>query len=138
MAMSKKEREQFAALETKFRMTAALRWTDAVPFDLMPPAPGSADGEISGFIFNTYNLKVEPAWSNSVIHGRGYASEAEHRATRGSASQRGIAMHSTRLRALRALRHSLEVEAAARLMEVDRMIEAEEDATRTGDFDADA
>lgn len=122
MAMTKAERERMAELEVALREALALRWTDLVTPDI--PKPGYQE-KTSGFVFNAYSSDVRPAWSSSAYHGIGYSSEEEQRASRLSARQQGIPLFSTRLLALRGLRHELECEAAKRLAAIDAQIEAE-------------
>jgi hypothetical protein len=106
------------ALERELREAKALRWTDPVRKDVPPPAAGSTT---SGFVFNAHNGSVSPAWSKSVAHGIGsHAPQSQC-----SGSQNGISMFSSRLLALRALRHEVERESAKRLAAIDKEIEAE-------------
>lgn len=122
MAMNKKELARMAELEKELREAKALRFTELVEKDIPVPKWNESS---SGFIFNAYLMNVSPAWSNSVHHGIGYATEKEHRASRSSASQRGIEMYSTRLLALRAMRNVVEQKAAAELAKIDLAIEFE-------------
>lgn len=119
--MNKKEQAYVAELEQRLRIQGALRWTEKVHHDL--PVPGYGE-KTSGFYANTYNGEVRPAWSEMNAHATGYKSREEM--GRSSASQRGIPLYSTRLRALRGLRNALELEAAQRLAAVDVLIEKEE------------
>jgi len=109
-----------AELETALREALALRWTGPVEKDVQIPASGITT---SGFVFNAYNASVSPAWSKTVAHGIGRAQPENG----SGASQNGIAMFSTRLLALRGLRHELEREPARRLAAIDAQIEAELD-----------
>lgn len=110
MAMTKKERE--ALREAK--LLAALRWTTQLDPDLPTPAYGE---KTAGWAV-CYDT-VQQAWSRHATHGKG--SEVGS----GMASQRGIPLHSTRLRALRALRHVTELRCAEELLRIDEQIAAE-------------
>ena len=123
MAMTKKEKAAFDALLLRAETLAALRWTGPVAFDV--PAPGYDDGYRTGF-----DISGNPAWSNSITHGSGPCPSAGDYYR--SASQKPAAMFSTRLLALKALRHETEKRCAADLLKIDRQIseaEAEEGAT---------
>jgi hypothetical protein len=118
MAMTKKEKEYVENLEKELRIRAALVWTPKVEEDLPPPIPGSG-GETSGWVYNRYNLRVDTAWSSSVSHGTGYTSRKHS----SYASQKSIPLFSTRLLALKALRNEVELDAAMKLAEIDKLIE---------------
>jgi hypothetical protein len=124
MAMTKKERAAFDALEKQLRTVAALRWTSAIAPDVDPPT--ASGDETCGWITNAYTATVSPAWSGVVCHGIGVFSRKE---ARSSGSQRSVCLHSTKLRALQALRHEMECKFAAALAAVDKQIE---DAATTG------
>ncbi|WP_134043815.1 hypothetical protein [Paraburkholderia caballeronis] len=126
MAMTKAEKARVEQLETELREAKALRWTERVTPDIPVPMGGSF-AETSGYtlIGSRDYIRVEPAWSSCVFHGTGYASSKEQKAHRGSASQKGIALYSTRLLALRAMRFEIESGAAKRLSSIDKMIEDE-------------
>lgn len=118
MAMTKKERAEFDAALEKARILGALRWTEPVKPDLKP-----ADGKsITGWQTGTYGRgSVRQMWSEGWAHGSG-----AKRIANGSASQGGISLHSTQLRALKALRHEVELESAEKLARIDKMIEDEQ------------
>jgi len=117
MAMTKKEKAAFDALLLRAETLAALRWTGPVAFDV--PAPGYGDGYRTGF-----DINGNPAWSNSIAHGSGPCpNDGDYYRC---ASQRSAAMFSTRLLALRALRHGTEKRCAAELLKIDRQIAAAE------------
>jgi hypothetical protein len=99
----------------------ALRWTEEVGTDLIPPQPGELGNRmIKGFLFSTYgNGEVKPACSSSVYHNYG---SSEKTTTQGSRS-----LYSTRLLALKGLRGQVEYECAKKLARIDVMIEAERD-----------
>ena len=112
MAMTKKEREALEAAKA----CAALRWTDGAQKDVPPPV-GSE--ESSGYCFNEARGQAYAAWSTSMIHGEG-ETRSDPYASRGA-----IGLFSTRLLALKAMRHAAETKAANRLRAIDRMIEDE-------------
>ncbi|CUJ97984.1 Uncharacterised protein [Achromobacter sp. 2789STDY5608615] len=126
MAMTKKERETFAALEQRLRVTAALRWTEPVGPDTKPPEAGAY---ATGFFINVHTREVGAGWTSSVVHGRG---ELPAPGTYRSGSQGGRSLYSSRLLALRALRHQVETSAATWLADIDRKIEAEIDGQQSG------
>jgi hypothetical protein len=121
MPMTKKERQEVEELRAELFLRQALRWTEPHKSDI--PAPKGFDEEASGFVFNWHSLRVEPAWSSSVVHGRGYATSKEQRKNGSSGTQKGIPLYSNRMLALRAMRHAVERECASKLAEVDRQIE---------------
>lgn len=125
MAMNKKEQAEMQALRDKLALVSALRWTEPVARDLPPPS--TFNGETSGFEFNSYSGTVLPAWSNSSAHGIGRPSREKGY----SASQNSRTLFSTRLLALKALRHEVEIEAAKKLAKIDSEIEAELATTAT-------
>ena len=116
MAMNKKEREELEAAKT----VAALRWTAPVHTDVPPPEP-STGGETNGWDFNSHSMRVRRSWSTCISHGEGESNDRRY----GSAAQGGVHLFSTRLLALRAMRHQIERTVAATLRSVDRMIEEE-------------
>lgn len=119
MAMTKKERETFGAALKKAEILGALRWTAPVEKDVPPPK------DLYSYTqgFETNRACVKEAWSGCVNHGEGKAPTPDSRYY--SASQRPIWLYSTRLLALRALRHNKEIEAAEELRKIDRMIAEE-------------
>ena len=112
MAMTKKERAEMDAAITRAETLAALRWTEDVKPDLPVPEWGQ---HTEGWI--VFSDRVEEAWSESVRHGLG------RDRSRGG-SQRGMWLHSTRSRALKALRHQTEMAAAERLRAIDIALRA--------------
>ena len=116
--MSKKERAEFDAALLKAETFGALRWTSPVERDVRPPTGSMNYSE--GWDFNEYSKKVWFGWSSAVAHGNGAApnERADHR----SGSQPSRALFSTKTKALAAMRHELELMAAADLLKVDKMI----------------
>lgn len=93
---------------------AALRWTDPAP----PPDVQTPDtfGELSrGYVFNAYARRIDVACSSSASHAIGQTD----RTTRSWP----LALYSTRLRALQALRNAMEQEYAQQLCAIDLLIE---------------
>jgi len=125
MAMTKKERAEFQAAIDRADTLAALRWTAPVPKDVKPPQRSSE--YVAGWVFNTYSQVVEEAWTTGGSHGSGPIPTVEQRRY-STGSQHSRAMYSTKLLALRALRHSVECKAASDLMKIDRQIAEAEKA----------
>jgi hypothetical protein len=119
MAMTKKEREQMDAAIQKAELLAALRWTAPVEKDLPPP---DKSGEYSeGWDCNLSAQRVYVAWSDYVGHGSGHA---PINYSQRNGSQKSIWLYSTREKALAALRHAIEKEAASKLLACDKQIKA--------------
>jgi hypothetical protein len=110
--MAKKRRE---APKPEAVPREALRWTEPVLPDVMPPKGG--DDLSKGFLHNSYSMRAEPACSSSVYHGIGRNDKTTSQGTRH--------LYSTRLLALKAMRHEVENEAAKKLHEIDKLIEQE-------------
>lgn len=115
MAMNKKERKLIEDLQAAL----SLRWTDKVEKDV--PIPKSCDGLVIGYTYNSYVLRAERSCSDSVHHALGRTDR--------TTSQRGIAMYSSKLLALMAMRNEVELRIAKELRDIDRLIEAEKQAT---------
>lgn len=115
MAMNKKEQAAFAELQKDLLIARALRFTDPVPADIPIPERGLA----KGWLFNSYlgNPDVARACSSSVSHCYG-----DDNAT---TSQGATRLYSTKLLALRALRHAVELKCAEILAGIDLQIEDE-------------
>lgn len=109
MAMTKKEREA---------MEAALRWTAPVERDVRPPKEW--DRRSLGWDMNSHSGTVREAWSEINSHGDGHAAKPDIHYY--SASQGCRSLYSTKALALAALRHELELKAAASLLAVDRQL----------------
>ena len=117
MAMTKKEQAAMQAAIDRAEMLAALRWTSPVARDVGVPLQGYSEG----WEYNAHAKRVWQGWSNSVSHGEGNAPEAgKYR----SGSQGSRRMFSTQAKALAAMRHEIELKAAADLMSLDRQIAA--------------
>lgn len=111
--MTKKEQEQVRQLKERLSTLAALRWTDEVLPDI--PIPGFNDPLAKGYT-PCYD-RVEPACSSSGFHAVGRQDK--------TGSQRPLSLYSTRLLALKALRHQMELGFAKKLATVDLWIAAE-------------
>lgn len=119
--MNKKEKAAFDAAIAQAQLLAALRWTEKVEKDLQPPAPfGNRDDSI-GYDFNSYSHIVAEKWSSSISHGD--MPKRQH-----SGSQNSVYLFSTKLRALKALRHQVELDSAKVLRLIDLRITAESEA----------
>jgi len=116
MAMTKKERAEVDALILKAETLAALRWTSPATRDVLPPKSGYTEG----WDFNAHGKRVWLGWSGVTNHGTGAAPKLSERYK--SASQNSRHMHSTEALALAAMRHEIELLAAADLLAIDRRI----------------
>lgn len=121
MAMNKAEKK---LLEDAY-VQGALRWTQPIEPDLLPPGylPGtSSGGFIQGWDYNQYSQNVFPAWSDSISHGsETYTTNWKIRA--GSQGRRRL--YSTKALALKALRASLEYKTAVELRKIDKLLAEE-------------
>ena len=117
MPMTRRERERLERAET----LAAMRWSAPVPRDV--PAPEYGDPPTTGWDFNALSGRVWEGWSDSSAHGVGRARTPEY-----SAIQGPRAMYSSRLLALKAMRHEVEKIAARDLYGIDRKIDEAEAA----------
>lgn len=123
MAMSKRERDAFDKLADELRIAKAFRFTEPVDRDVPRPEGGEMT---TGWDFNAYSVLhgygaesgVKELWSKCVSHGN-----MPYSPNRGS--QGGMSLFSSKLLALRALRHELEEAFARKLAEVDAQIERE-------------
>lgn len=124
MAMTKKEQAQVNLEIAKWRHMAALHWTPDVRPDVEPPSfNGGSSKYHTGFDFNVHTGQVFEAWSGCTSHGTGQPPQP---GKYGYGSQGARHLYSTRLRALQALRHAVESASAARLVAIDKLIEAEQ------------
>lgn len=109
MSMTKKEKAEMQAL----RVLAALRWSDPVAPDVMPPE----EGFVIGWRASSYSGHVEKAWTESGRHGHGHTPQPP-----GHGSQRGVHLYSTKLLALRATRYEMARRFANELAAIDAKI----------------
>lgn len=113
---SKQELIKMKSEEESIKVKMALRFTDEVLPDLKKPEYSS--GEMTkGWSFNSYNMSVGKACSTSNSH----SVWGDEKTT----SQGGIDIFSTRILALKAMRHEVEMECAYNLRKIDIMIEGE-------------
>lgn len=117
MAMTKKEQAEMKSAIDRADTLAALRWTVPVRRDVDVPQ----DGYSEGWDYNAWTREVFIGLSCSFSHGTGPAPEVgKHR----SGSQRPRRYYSTQALALAAMRHYIEIKAAADLLKIDRQIAA--------------
>ncbi|MGZ5222021.1 MAG: hypothetical protein ACXWC7_18190 [Chitinophagaceae bacterium] len=110
--MTKKEKEVFDAAILRAETLAALRWT----MPDKPDIPIPKDGMTTGWLYSLVSRKVYEAWSHSKFHGdMPYMPKYEQ-------YKNGAALYSTKARALAALRHAMEEQAASDLLAVDKRI----------------
>jgi len=115
----KKLKEQIKIAEEQRNLALALRWTEKVMPDVAKPEAGS-NVKTQGFIFNCHTAQVDAMWSESTRHGRASSPVNGY--------QGSISMYSTKLLALKALRHEIEVRSAEALRDIDKRIAAELEA----------
>ena len=128
MAMTKKEKAAMDAAILRAETLAALRWTGPVLPDVMPPSGG---GYSEGWDYDAYSKRVWFGWRGCVTHGDGPApKDGKHPYVW---SQQSRCMFSTRLLALRALRHEEEKRCADDLLKIDRQIASAETEEGTSD-----
>ena len=115
MGMNKREQAEMESLKQQLREAKALRFTEDVEPDLMPP---DAWGElVKGWRFNKHNSAVSRGCTSSCLHG--FCGD-EVLNTRGA-----IRLYSTKLLCLRGLRHAKELDYAKSLAAIDKLIEEE-------------
>lgn len=117
--MNKKEQAAVQSLKDQLALWKALRWTEKVEPDM--PVPDSYSALAVGYTTlggSSDSARVEPSCSSSVFHAWGRQDKTD--------TQQGIRQHSTRLRALKALRNEVEIACARRLVRIDEMIGKEQ------------
>lgn len=129
MAMNKKEQAEMAALKKQLAVASAFVRTPAVEKDLPPPEFAATIKYTHGFDINMHSKSVLEYWSGSVST---HTENPEFKKGYMSGSQGGIALYSTRLLALKALRHAVENQAAESLAKIDMQIAAEIQAQQEG------
>lgn len=124
MAMTKKERAAWEAMEAELAQLRALTAADTQAPERDIPAPKWGEPSTSGWDFNKYRMghygissAIYPAWSDTTAHGEGKC-----RSNGASGSQKSIALFSTREKALRALRAAVVAEYASKLAIIDAEI----------------
>lgn len=118
MAMNKKEKEQLDNAVRLMAVNRSLRWSDYRP-DRDVCVPDGINEFVNGWSINTHSGRVHKSWSSTVSHGDGWVESGERPKY---ASQRGIAQYSTEEKALKALRHCMEMKFAEALYEIDQWI----------------
>lgn len=118
MAMTKKEQAEMEDLKRQLAIAKAFRFTNPVNKDVAPPSGGWGSTLSTGWVFNSYTKKVDVACSSQVHHAIGKTDK--------TSTQNPIWMFSSKLLALKALRHDLERKFAEELANIDKMIEIEE------------
>jgi adenosylmethionine-8-amino-7-oxononanoate aminotransferase len=116
MSMTKKEQAEFDRVVDELRLVAALRWTEAPAGPDVPPP--SAFGLTLGYLpiaVGSDSARVSEACSSAVSHGLTHTK---------TTTQHPMALYSTRLMALRALRHKVELRCARQLADIDKQITA--------------
>jgi len=113
MAMNKKEIELVEDMKTKL----ALRFTEEILPDIDKPSSEKMYEIINGWSFNSYSLRIEKSCSSSHFHSISNWDK--------TTSQQGIKQYSSRLLALKAMRHEVELKCAKELRKIDLMIEKE-------------
>lgn len=96
------------------RIRAALRWTEDAPKPDVEPPEGWRE-LTTGYTFNAYTQRVDIACSSPVDHAIGRTDKTTTQGARW--------LYSTRERAFRALRATLERSFAEQLEAIDRMME---------------
>ena len=117
--MTKKEKAEMQTALDRAETLAALRWTAPVQRDVGV----SENGYSEGWDYNSYNQIVFRGWSGRVSHGKGPAPTPETM-RRVSGIQGARRLYSTEALALAAMRHDIELKAAADLLKIDRQIAA--------------
>lgn len=115
--MSKAERARQAAeaAAERARIAQALRWTTPTAPDVPPP---TGAGLSEGWTYILSQARVAIACSSATAQGIGRSDRTTWRGA--------IWLYSSRLRALQALRHAVELRVAKELAEIDRAIEDEQ------------
>jgi len=104
---------------SELKLRGALHWTVPVMPDVPAPVGISNAMTVGWFPVGTGNYaRVEPGCSSSVYHAVGRIDK--------TTSQGTVNLYSSRLAALKMLRHNTELDAAHYLTQIDKMIEAEE------------
>ena len=111
MAMNKKEKDYVEELEIKL----ALRFTEPVEKDLFPDEDYKII--VNGYSYNSYSQRVEKSCSTKMNHSLSGWDK--------TTSQNGIKQYSTKIKALKAMRHEMEINFAKALYKIDKLIEAE-------------
>ena len=115
MAMSQKEKSMLEDALSKIEITSALHWTKGADPDIAIPA--KKDEITEGWLFHTSSKKAVESWSSSSNHG-----DMPFLSKYDTQYKKGSALFSTKSKALMALRHAVEEQAAKDLLEIDKKI----------------
>ena len=121
--MNKAEREKLNEAQKELSIARALHWSrhEALGPDL--PAPKFGEKHTVGWRINVHTRYVSLGWSECVANGNGaYPVGDDPRC----ASQGGVQLYSSELRALQDLRHAVERQSAIALALIDSKILAAE------------
>ena len=120
--MARETKAQIAAeAALRIRQHAALRWSENPPAPDVP-MPVYGEPEVFGFVFNLYAMSVSHArCTTSYI---AISDDIARLHSNPSWQQTRVPMFSTRARALAAMRHAAEREAAEQLERIDQMAAA--------------
>lgn len=122
MAMNKKEQAELEQAKRDAALAKALRWTDAKPEkDVVIPERGrhTTGWDYYCTSYSGVSGRIYQKWSENGRHGDGDGTE------RINGSQNGIALYSTKILALKALRAEMELACANELLKIDQQIEKE-------------
>jgi hypothetical protein len=129
VAMNKKEKAELERWKTR----AALSWSVAVEPDVMPPTDHSYRDGFLPVASGSDRPRVDFVRTWSRLHTSALSEDYKFVRTR---SQGARELYSSRLLALKALRHQVEEECAKRLRRIDAQIENEEARAASGPEDA--
>ncbi|MDT4321872.1 hypothetical protein [Klebsiella aerogenes] len=118
MAMNKREREQLENAIRLMVINRSLRWSD-YSADKDVGAPDDYREYVNGWSINTSTMRVYKTWSSAIYHGDGWVFDGKRPS---HASQNPISQYSSKEKALRALRHYMEMKFAEALYEIDKQI----------------
>lgn len=120
MAMTKAERQRMEALEHELALERAFRLGSPVETDVAPPAGNEPDS--FGYTINHFAKAIFPARTGAVSHAVGHAGGFEFPHRNAYRAPHGIALFSTRAKALRALRFKVARDAAEHLLRIDEQL----------------
>ena len=113
--------EQIRETEAKLRVTAALRWTEPVEPDVMPPTPTEPFLTLTyGYGFNKHSLRIMKGISSSGARAFGDMDKPFPKST---TTHHPVSLYSTERLAWKAMRHEVEKECAERLAAIDRRLD---------------
>lgn len=118
--MNKKEKAIFDEAIYSAKLANAFRRTEEILKDVPKPSYDNPQTTF-GFDFNQYSFSVNEYYSGTTRHGIA----RDGIKSTGTASQGGVNLFSTKVLALKAMRHAIENECAAKLLKIDEMIKRE-------------